>query len=386
MIRIGITGQSGFLGTHLFNTLYLDKVTFQTVPFEDDFFSDFNKLKDWVKKCDVIVHFAAVNRHKDLDTIYTTNLFLVRELIRALEESLVYPHILFSSSTQENRENAYGNSKKEGRRLFEEWAVRNNSKFTSFLIPNVFGPFGNPFYNSVVATFCHQLTHNEQPRVDVDSELNLIYVGQLIAVIIRQIHNVAKRKENDAVIEKVEVDPTTKISVSDLLRKLEKFQRDYFELGLIPNLDNEFDRNLFNTLICYIDHKNFYPFYLKSNSDNRGSFVEILKISSGGQVSFSTTYSGITRGNHFHTRKAERFCVIKGKALISLRKFNSGEVLSFNMDGYKPSFVDMPVWFTHSIKNTGREDVFTVFWISEFFNPEDPDTYFESVTLENKEI
>ncbi|MCK9401523.1 MAG: hypothetical protein M0Q51_16210 [Bacteroidales bacterium] len=164
-----------------------------------------------------------------------------------------------------------------------------------------------------------------------------------------------------------------------MLNKLEKFKKDYFENGIIPDLSISFDRNLFNTFLCYIDHQSFFPFKLKKNSDDRGSFVETIKLNSGGQVSFSTTVPGITRGNHFHTRKAERFAVIKGKARIQLRKIGTNKIMSFDLDGVQPSFVDMPVWYTHNITNTGDEELYTIFWINEFFDPDDPDTYFEAV-------
>lgn len=167
--------------------------------------------------------------------------------------------------------------------------------------------------------------------------------------------------------------------MSRVLALLESYKSNYFEKGIIPNLDNEFEKNLFNTFLCYIDHKSFFPFPLKLNTDNRGSFVETVKLNSGGQVSFSTTVPGITRGNHYHTRKAERFAVIKGKARIELRKIGTTEILSFDLDGSQPSFVDMPIWYTHNITNVGDEELFTIFWINEHYKAEDGDTYFEQV-------
>ena len=165
MIRVGITGQAGFVGTHLYN--YLDTLSeeFERIPFEDSFFQDEAKLRAFVRQCDAIVHLAAMNRHPDPQVIYNTNIQLVKQLIAALEAEQVSPHILFSSSTQEERNNPYGDSKKEGRRLLREWAERCHGKFTGCIIPNVFGPFGRPNYNSVVATFCHRLTHGETPEI-----------------------------------------------------------------------------------------------------------------------------------------------------------------------------------------------------------------------------
>lgn len=379
MIKVGITGQAGFVGTHLINTLGLNPDKFERIPFEDEFFLDEIKLKEFVKNCDAIVHLAAMNRHNDPEVLYHTNITLVKHLIAACEETDSKPHILFSSSTHEERDNLYGKSKKEGRELLEQWAKSNKAKFTGFVIPNVFGPFGNPFYNSVIATFCHQLTHNEQPKIEIDGEIKLIYVGELVNEILEHIEAMQSETTENAIIDAVPIQHTSQIKVSALLQKLTEFKQNYFEQGIIPNIDDSFERNLFNTFLCYINHETFFPFQLKLNTDERGSFIETVKLKSGGQVSFSTTVPGITRGNHFHTRKAERFAVIKGKALIEFRKIGTDKVLSFELDGRQPSFVDMPVWFTHNITNIGDEELYTIFWINEHFNPGDPDTFFEKV-------
>ncbi len=379
MIKVGITGQPGFVGTHLYNTLGLNPDTYERIPFEDSFFGDPSRFNAFVGSCDVIVHLAAMNRHNDPEVIYRTNIGLVNQLIDAMEKTNSTPHVLFASSTQEERDNLYGKSKREGREMLEQWAGRNNARFTGLVIPNVFGPFGNPYYNSVIATFCHQLTHNETPKIEVDGDIKLIYVAELVAEIINRIGFMQQASKGETVAELVLVPHTSQIKVSELLRLLKEFKTNYFEKGEIPALDNAFNRNLFNTFLTYIDHASFFPFKLKLNTDQRGSFVETVKLNSGGQVSFSTTVPGITRGNHFHTRKAERFAVIKGKALIELRKIGTKEVLSFELDGTQPSFVDMPVWFTHNIKNNGDEELYTIFWINEFFDVSDADTYFETV-------
>lgn len=379
MIKIGITGQAGFVGTHLYNTLGLYPDRYERIPFEDAYFQNIEKLQNFVKQCDVIVHLAAMNRHNDPDVIYNTNIGLVKQLIAACEITKSTPHILFSSSTQEERDNLYGKSKKEGRQLFEQWADQNNAKFSGLIIPNVFGPFGHPYYNSVVATFCHQLTHNETPKIDVDGEMKLIYVGELIEVILNKISLCSTVPSTVFHCDPFLIPHTYTIKVSELLHILTQFKNDYFQNGMIPNLTTPFERNLFNTLLCYIDHTSFFPFHLKLNTDDRGSFVETVKLNSGGQVSFSTTKPEITRGNHYHTRKAERFAVIKGKARIDLRKIGTNQIFSFKLDGAEPSFVDMPIWYTHNITNIGNEELYTIFWISEHYNPNDPDTFFEEV-------
>ena len=377
-MNIGITGQSGFIGTHIYNTLGLYSENFKRIAFEDSFFESPSRLENFVSQCDVIIHLAAMNRHNNPQTIYDTNTRLVKQLIEACEKTKSTPHILFSSSTQEERDNLYGKSKRQGRLMFEKWAKDNNAPFSGLIIPNVFGPFGHPYYNSVVATFCHQLTHDEKPRIDVDGTLKLIHVGELANEIIRHIQDVDSQNVK-SICNSIALPHTATIKVSELLDKLNHYKINYFEQGIIPDLNNTFDRNLFNTFLCYIDHKTFFPFKLKLNTDNRGSFVETIKLHSGGQISFSTTKPAITRGNHFHTRKAERFAVIKGKARIELRRIGSNDILSFDLDGHQPAFVDMPVWHTHNITNTGTDDLYTIFWINEHYDANDPDTFFENV-------
>jgi len=372
MLKVGITGQTGFVGTHLFNYFRLKNEEFELVPFEDEFFRNNDILRKWVSQCDVIVHLAAMNRHNDNQVLYDTNLKLVKQLVEALEATQSHPHVLFSSSTQEERDNIYGKSKKEGRQLFCNWAKKSGATFTGLIIPNVFGPFGNPYYNSVIATFSHQLTHGELPIIEVDGQLKLIYVGELV----EEIHKIITSGLNQ---EECRISNTSEQKVSEILAILERFKVDYFNQGIFPELKNRFEVNLFNTFRCYIDIKNNYPVKLKMNTDDRGSFVETIKMGLGGQVSFSTTKPGITRGNHFHTRKIERFAVIKGEARIQLRKIGTNEKFAFYLSGKEPAYVDMPIWYTHNITNIGQEELYTIFWINEFLNPADPDTFFEEV-------
>ena len=378
MLKVGITGQAGFVGTHLFNALSLNKDNYDPIEFRDEYFDSPAQLEGFVSQCDVIVHLAAMNRHNDPEVLFKTNIELTEKLIGALENTKKVNHVLFSSSIQEDRDNHYGRSKKVCRELMASWAENNDKNFSGLIIPNVFGPFGNPYYNSVVATFCHQLTHNETPQIDVDGELKLIYVGELVDKIIDRI-DLVDSTHKKAEILALEIPYTRSIKVSEILEKLQYFKDIYFEKGVFPDITDSFDRNLFNTFVCYFDHRSYFPFMLKKHSDDRGSFVETIKLKSGGQVSFSTTVPGITRGNHFHTRKAERFAVIKGKAKIEIRRIGTSEKHTFYLDGETPSYVDMPIWFTHNITNIGDDELFTVFWINEEYDPNDPDTYFEVV-------
>jgi UDP-2-acetamido-2,6-beta-L-arabino-hexul-4-ose reductase len=375
MKKIGITGQAGFVGNHLYKTLALDNDV-ELIPFKRDYFENPQVLEKFVAQCDVIVHLAAMNRHEDASVIYNTNLDLVSTLITACKSKNATPHIIFSSSSQEEKDNLYGKSKKEGKEMFISWANENKARFTSLTIPNVFGPFGKPNYNSVVATFCHKIAHGESPSIINDSEIGLIYINELVAVCIEHIKNGVQ--EDGQNVTEVKIAPTKNIKVSELLSLLQLYKVDYLENGIFPNLEEPFGKALFNTFRCYVPEAH-YPVKYTKHTDNRGSFVEIARTQTSGQFSFSTTVPGITRGNHYHTRKAERFAVISGKALIQLRKIGTDKVIDYYLDGTEPAYVDMPIWHTHNIKNIGKEELITLFWINEPYNPEDADTYFENV-------
>jgi UDP-2-acetamido-2,6-beta-L-arabino-hexul-4-ose reductase len=372
MYKVGVTGQNGFVGSHLFITLGLFPDLFESVPFERTWFDNPKKLDDFVSSCDVIVHLAALNRHHDPNEIYSKNTGLVENLIASLERTGSKPHLIISSSTQESSGNVYGKSKKQAREALAHWAEISGALFTGLIIPNVFGPFGQPNYNSFIATFCHKIARDEKPSIHVDAEVDLIYVNELVTLILEIIRS---NTSNAAYF----VPFTSQVKVSTILNLLNNFKEKYQDKGEIPFLTSKFHLDLFNTYRCYMDVENYFPRKFTQHIDPRGAFVEVIRLGIGGQVSFSTTVPGIIRGNHFHTRKIERFAVIKGKALIQLRRMGTSEVLNFELDGAEPAYVDMPVWYTHNIKNIGEEELLTIFWINEHYDPTDPDTYLEVV-------
>jgi UDP-2-acetamido-2,6-beta-L-arabino-hexul-4-ose reductase len=376
-MKIGITGQNGFIGSHLTTTLSLDN-NIELINFERYFFEEENVLQSFVSTCEIIVHLAAVNRHENQQVIYDTNINLVAKLINACEKTNSHPHIIFSSSTQELKDNLYGKSKINGRKLLEKWALNSNGKTTSIIIPNVFGPFGKPNYNSFIATFCYQLTHNEVPKIQLDSTVHLIYVNDLVSVIIGVIKDEIKTTKLNTSCFEYFVPHTSSRKVSEVLNSLLLFKDNYLLNGVFPYLEDPFEKALFNTFRCYVPEDHF-PVLYKKHKDERGAFVEIARTNTSGQFSYSTTVPGITRGNHFHTRKAERFAVISGKALIQLRKIGTDKVINYYLDGDHPAYVDMPIWHTHNIKNIGDTELVTLFWINEPYNSEDTDTYFENV-------
>ena len=371
MIKVGVTGSNGFIGWHLCHTLELDTDKFELIEFKRNWFNESDNLDSFVLKCDIIIHLAGLNRHSEEIAIYDTNVGLAVKLVDSFKRLGFRGQVIFSSSIQEERNNTFGNSKKAARELFANWSNQSGASFHGVIIPNVFGPFGMPFYNSVVSTFCHQLVNNESPKIETDATLNLIYINDLVKNIVELFNTESK--------ENVIIEYTDSLNVSEILGLLITFKNKYFENGQMPNFNNQFEINLFNTFRSYFNLNTHFPIKYKNNIDERGNFVEIIRLEIGGQVSFSTTKNGITRGNHFHTRKIERFSVIKGKALIQLRKIGSTEVYDYYLSGDEPAYVDMPIWYTHNIKNIGDEELYTMFWINEFYDANDPDTYFEKV-------
>lgn len=371
MIKVGVTGSNGFIGWHLCQILKLKSEKFELIEFKREWFSESKFLDSFVTKCDIIIHLAGLNRHSDEIEIFNTNIELSLKLIESFERTGFTGQLIFSSSIQEERENAFGNSKKLSRELFYNWAKKSGASFKGLIIPNVFGAFGIPFYNSVISTFCFQLVNSDIPIIQNDTILNLIYIDDLVEEIIN-LFNIDS-------VENVTIEHKNSIKVSEILNLLSSYRDMYFNSGQIPLIANSFEKNLFNTFRSYIDYGKHFPKKYINNIDERGNFVEIIRLESGGQVSFSTTKKGIIRGNHFHKRKIERFSVIKGNALIQLRKIGTSKIDNFYLSGDEPAYVDMPIWHTHNIKNVGKEDLYTIFWINEFYDVNDPDTYFEIV-------
>tara|TARA_B110000977_G_scaffold64573_1_gene87919 strand:+ start:301 stop:1413 length:1113 start_codon:yes stop_codon:yes gene_type:complete len=370
-LKIGITGQNGFIGYHLTQTIKYTQRDYTLVPFQKSFFEEEDSFNNFVSSCDVIVHLAGVNRAKTDQDLYTANIKINSALKKGLINANFKGHLLFASSSQENGHSIYGKAKKESRVLLENTINSLGGKFTGLIIPNVFGPFCKPNYNSFVATFCSKILNNEAPEVIQDANVPLLYVGNLIEQILELI-----REPKGSLIE---IQPDLEVKVTEVLALLNTFIDSYLDSNTIPSLQTPFELQLFNTFRSYLDVENRYPFLLEKHSDERGFFSEIIRTDIGGQFSYSTTLPGITRGNHFHTRKIERFIVIEGKAKISMRKIGSSKVYDYILDGEKSCYVDMPIWFTHNITNIGATPLITAFWINEAYNAEDADTYFENV-------
>jgi len=369
-MKIGITGMSGFAGSHLQDFLNT-KEDIEVLPFEDAFYEKPDLFIDFASKADVIVHLAGVNRDEP-EVIYKKNIELMEKLLEYVDASGNKPYILFSSTTQIERDNEYGRGKKKAMELLEKWVGKNDGSAVSMVLPNIFGDNGRPFYNSVVATFCHQVTHNDQPKIDVDGQLSMIYINDLV----EDIYNLIQNKAGGHRIEFVK--PRVDVKVSEILALLSKFKTFYYDKGMVPEIKSDFERDLYNTFITYMDDSDWRR-NLTLHSDDRGTFVEVFKMETQGQVSFSTTKPGITRGDHYHIRKNEKFCVVSGTAIIRLRRIGTDRVIEYNVSGDQPAWIEMPIYYTHNISNIGDTELVTLFWINEHFDPNDPDTYYEKV-------
>lgn len=373
-MKIAITGSKGFIGLHLLNTLIFKKKidTRNIVCIKKEDFNNSDRLKNKLIDCSTIVHLAGVNRHSNTDFLFKENIRLTNCLIENISKKTDL--IIFASSVQQDLKNPFGESKHRCSQLFTKWALSSNSNFVNLKIPNVFGPFGKPNYNSFISTFCNNLVFNEKSKVSDGKNLNLLYIDYLINSIITVINKSFESFSDKNIVEISNFDGVEKKSVSEVFQILETQWKSY-ENNIIPNISSDFERNLFNTLRSFIYHNNYFPKILVKHDDERGFFSEIIKTNSGGQFSISTTLPGITRGNHFHTRKIERFIVVQGNALVELRRIDSNEKLSFKLDNKNINYIDMPIWYTHKIKNIGNNVLTTLFWINEPYDPENSDTY-----------
>jgi len=365
-MRIGITGGNGFLGWHLRVFLHGQPGVQVTVAGRD-VFAEPARLRDFVATQDSIFHFAGMNRGDEAE-VERTNLALTDALITAVTAAQSRPQIVFANSTHRDRASAYGRAKRESARRLSLWAGEFGTPFVDLVLPGLFGEHGRPFYNSVVSTFCHQLSRGETPVVHEDRTIELVH-AQTVAAECRRL--ALSRGAGEIVIA------GRTIGVRPLLARLSEMLTRY-RARVIPDLADPFDLALFNTMRSYL-YPNHYPVALDLRADQRGALFEAVRTEHGGQCFLSTTAPGITRGNHYHRAKFERFCVVRGRARISLRRLFDPEAVHFDVSGDAPSYVDMPTFHTHSITNTGDEELLTLFWAHEFFDPARPDTYSEPV-------
>lgn len=363
MNTIALTGANGFVGWHTRAAVYGIRPS-RSFSVGDDFHVD--AASSAIDGAERLVHIAGVNRGTD-EEVRDGNLRFAVQIAEALARSENPPAtVVFANSTQAGNGSVYGEAKRKASDILRAASEKVGVQFEDVFLPNLFGEQGRPFYNAVSATFSHLLSRGEEPTVENDKELCLLHVQDAADILIGAVG--PDESESLQVRE----------SVKGLLKRLTAIAEAYSR-GDIPDIRSKFDRDLFNTYRSYT-FPGQAPLPLQRHADARGSFFEILRTHGGtGQSSFSTTEPGISRGDHFHRRKIERFTVLAGTATISLRKMFTNEVHKFQVTGERPVAVDMPTMWTHKITNTGTDTLYTSFWTNEIFDPTAPDTIPEPV-------
>jgi UDP-2-acetamido-2,6-beta-L-arabino-hexul-4-ose reductase len=369
-MKILVTGAKGFIGRNLISELrnrdYND-------IFEYSKETETSLLDEYCKEADFVYHLAGVNRPQDQSEFMDGNYGFTSLLLETLKKHQNTCPVMISSSIQADLENPYGISKKAGENLLFDYGKKTGAKVLVYRFPNVFGKWSKPNYNSAIATFCHNIA-NELPInvTDPSVKLNLVYVDDVIDELI----NALNGNENvvDHFCEVPEIQVITLGEIVNLIISFKKSRED----RSVPDMSNQFTKKLYSTYLSYLPVDKF-SYDLKMNVDQRGSFTEFIKTPDRGQVSVNISKPGITKGNHWHHTKNEKFLVVSGKGVIRFRKIDLDEVIEYFVSGDKLEVVDIPTGYTHNIENLGDTDMVTIMWANEHFNPEKPDTYFLEV-------
>lgn len=370
-MKVLVTGSNGFIGK---NIIYaLQNINGMDI-YEWDKDTDTDTYHLYLKECDMIIHCAGINRSENEIAFYEGNTLYTKNIIDKLVAYKNIVPIIFTSSIQANQDNPYGKSKLEAEQYLTEYGNKYKVNVTIFRLPNVFGKWCRPFYNNVVATFCYQLTHNIPLTIHhKDSVVQLVYIDVVVKALIEALYN----KSSKASFGKINENEIYSISIGELAQKLQAFN-DIRKTQIIPEYKSAFDRYLHATFLTHIDKDKFtYP--LDCKVDNRGELAEIIKMESFGQMFISRTKPGITRGNHYHHTKIEKFLVVSGIAKVVFRKIDGNEVVEYFVNGNKWEIIDIIPGYTHAITNIGDDELITLFWANEIFDSNNPDTYFLEV-------
>lgn len=380
-MKILITGAKGFVGKNLIyqlNNIKFGKVNNYDLSkdidiYEYDIDTNPELLDLYTKDCDFICHLAGVNRPKDEKEFMEGNFGFTSILLESLNNNNNKAPILITSSTQAELDNPYGKSKKAGEDLIFNYGKENGVKTLVYRLPNVFGKWCRPNYNSAIATFCNNIANDIDIIVnDPSVVMNLVYVDDVVDEFINALSSNENKKDEYCYVPVVH---TTKLG--EIVDLLYSFKESRSNLS-VPKLDNAFVKALYSTYLSYLPIDKFsYP--LKMNIDDRGSFTEIIRTADRGQFSVNISKPHITKGNHWHNTKNEKFVVVSGNGLIQFRKIGSDEVIDYHVSGDKIEVVDIPTGYTHNIINEGETDLVTFMWCNESFDSNKPDTYFEEV-------
>jgi UDP-2-acetamido-2,6-beta-L-arabino-hexul-4-ose reductase len=370
--NILVTGANGFIGKNVVTTFEtLD--AFNVLKFTSE--DSIESLSELLNKADYVFHLAGVNRPKQDDEFTKGNLDLTKQLTTKLVELGKNTPILFTSSTQAVLDNAYGRSKKGAEDALIEYAETMNANVSILRLPNVFGKWSRPNYNSVVATWCYQISRNLDIQVNNENtELTLVYVDDVVKSFLEVLEDTDTGREN---IQFCEVNNQYSITLGELKDTLLHFRNSRESLK-IADFSNPLAKKLYTTYLSYLPTDEF-GYELNMRHDNRGWLAEVIKSDQMGQIFISTTKPGITRGNHWHHSKVEKFLVLSGKGSIRFRSIFSDEIIEYEVSGEQLTVLDIPPGYTHSITNIGTSEMITLFWANEPFDLNNPDTNFLEV-------
>nr|WP_317406638.1 NAD-dependent epimerase/dehydratase family protein [Fournierella massiliensis] len=363
-----ITGAGGFIGKNLVATLktagYTDLMLFE----RDD---TPETLADYAARAGFVFHLAGINRPKNPSEFYAGNAGLTETLLALLDKAGNKAPVLVTSSTQAALDNDYGKSKAQAEQAIFAHGQTTGAPVYVFRLPGVFGKWCRPNYNSVVATFCHN-SANELPLSvrDPEYQLPLVYIDDVVASFVAALDGNCTREGDYCVVPVVH-----ETTLGHLAETIEGFARNRETLDVPDQTPGSLEQKLYSTWLSYLPADRFsYP--LNMHCDNRGSFTEFLHTPAHGQVSINISRPGIVKGNHWHHSKNEKFLVVKGTGIIRFRALDSTEVIEYHVSGDKLEVVDIPTGYTHNIENVGEDDMVTVMWANEVFDPDHPDTFF----------
>ena len=370
-VKILVTGAGGFIGKNLIQRL---KVATEYTVYTYDIDSDPADLDTYCAEADAVFHLAGVNRPENTDEFMKGNYGFTQVLLDKLTKACnTGAKIIVSSSIQAALDNPYGKSKKAGEDLLFEFSKDKGNPVVIYRFPNVFGKWSRPNYNSAVATFCHNIARGLPIKVnDPETLLHLVYIDDVVDELLLCLSGKEHVKDGFGYV------PT----VHDVkLGKIPELLHSFVEMRenlAVPQLSDGFEKKLYSTYLSFLPEDGFsYP--LNSHEDNRGSFTEFIRTCDRGQVSVNISRPGITKGNHWHDTKNEKFFVVKGEGIIRFRKIGESDITEYRVSGSKPEVVDIPCGYTHNITNVGDDDMVTIMWANELFDPDRADTYYEEV-------
>jgi len=366
-MQVLVTGSNGFIGKNLLERLSrVEDVTIDTFT-KDDIAES---LSHKVIKADFIFHLAGVNRPKNTKEFYAGNNGLTQKLVDAVTQTNRKIPILMSSSIQIERDNDYGKSKLGAEAVLEAYAKECSSTVYIYRLPNVFGKWSRPNYNTVIATWCYNSTHDLPIQIkDKSVELDLVYIDDVVEHFVRHLDGNGKKGVVYGTVSTV-----YRKSLGEIHDLLDTFKESRMSL-VIPRVGRGFERALYATYLSFLPTDRF-SYELKGYEDERGTFYEFVKTLDSGQFSISTTAPGITRGSHYHNTKNEKFLVIKGEACIRYRQIHGNDIIEYKVSDKKMEVVEMIPGYTHNITNTGDSEMVLLLWANESFDRDNPDTYF----------